>query len=186
MRRTPIVLFTGAGVGLFGLLAFGSVHALLILPIWTRLLGGAPFALAAGVALAWAFEELNRTRGWRSATDGLRFGAVMYATLAPATAFDTTLRLVGANRDRILLTVIEMALAALAGGAAGWRFARTRRTALIFATAALALTFVSAGPLPLAQSARGAQLAIAIAPICMLAGAMLAVLRRPCSQRTRP
>jgi hypothetical protein len=176
-----VILLTGAGVGLCGLLAFGTVHALLIVPIWTRLLGGAPFALAAGMALAWAFEELNRTRGWHSPLDGVRFGALMFSTLAPATAFDTALRLSGADRTATLITVVEVTMAAAAGAATGPLLARTHRSA--FAVAALALMLVSAGPLPFAQSARGARLVIAIAPICMLAGATLAVLRRLLNQR---
>jgi hypothetical protein len=111
------------------------------------------------MALEWAFEELNRTRGWHSPLDGVRFGALMFSTLAPATAFDTALRLSGADRGATLITVVEVTMAALA------------------------LMLVSAGPLPFAQSARGALLAIAIAPICMLAGATLAVLRRLLNQR---
>ena len=181
--RIATILIVGASTGVFGLVAFGTAHALLILPIWTRLAGGLPFALAAGVALAWAFEELNRTRGWRSALDGVRFGAIMFSTLAPVTAFDTALRLSGADRGATLVTVIDVALALAAGAATGWLLARTRRSALVFAVATLALMLVSAGPLPLAQSARGAQLAIAIAPICLLAGATLAVLRRLLTQR---
>src|SRR2546426_1044099 len=84
---------SGLGVALVGLTAFGLAHALIIVPIWTRLLGGVPFAVGAGLALA------------------------------------------------------------------------------------LALMFVSAGPLPVAQSIRGAWLSLAIAPICLVAGAALATLR---------
>jgi hypothetical protein len=50
--RTATILIVGASTGVFGLVAFGTAHAPLILPIWTRLVGGLPFALAADVAFA--------------------------------------------------------------------------------------------------------------------------------------
>jgi ABC-type uncharacterized transport system permease subunit len=62
-RRTTTVLVTGTGVGVFGLLAFGTAHAILILPIWTQLLRGLPFALVAGVTFAWAHDAVARVRG---------------------------------------------------------------------------------------------------------------------------
>ena len=170
-------------MGLFALLAFGTVHALLITPIWTRLLGGAPFALVAGIALACAFEELHRSRGWQTVRDGARFGGVMFGALLPATAFDTALRLIGADRNGWLTTAADFALALLAGAAAGWILTRSRRATLACGTAAIALSCATAGPLPLAQSARGAQLALAIAPICLAAGATLAPLRRQLTRR---
>ena len=98
-RHIQRIIIVGSGVALVSLVAFGVFHALIILPIWTRLLAGAPFTLGAGIALAWAFEDLNRARGWQSARDGARFGAVMFVTLLPATAFDTTLRLIGAEHQ---------------------------------------------------------------------------------------
>ena len=146
-HRLPArVLVTGTSVGLFALLAFGTVHALLITPIWTRLLGGAPFALVAGIALACAFEELHRSRGWQTVRDGARFGGVMFGALLPATAFDTALRLIGADRNGWLTTAADFALALLAGAAAGWILTRSRRATLACGTAAIALSCATAGP----------------------------------------
>jgi hypothetical protein len=171
------VLISGAATALAGLVGFGVVHAWLILPIWTQLLRGAPFALAAGIPLAWAFEEMSKKRGWHSALDGGRFGALMFSTLVPVTAFDTALRLSGANRDAVPIIVVEVALTVAAGGAAGWMLGRTRHSVAVFGIAALGLMVVSAGPLPVAQSVRGAQLALAIAVICVAAGEALVATR---------
>jgi hypothetical protein len=63
------------------------VHALAIVPIWAQLARGVVPAVLAGVALAWAFDELARVRGWHTPTHGAAFGLVIFATLAPAAAF---------------------------------------------------------------------------------------------------
>src|SRR5690349_6730334 len=88
MRRA---LLEGGLLGVFGVLAFGAVHAWAIVPIWDRLAHGLPFAVAAGAAIAWAFE------GWRGngITSGLGFGLLLWLTLAPMTGFASWLRLSG-------------------------------------------------------------------------------------------
>ena len=48
-RRSATVLLTGADVGASRLLGYAIAHALLILPIWTQLLRGLPFAPVAEV-----------------------------------------------------------------------------------------------------------------------------------------
>jgi hypothetical protein len=171
------VALSGLAVAVVGLAGFGLAHAILIVPIWTRLLGGVPFAAGAGLALAWAFDVLYRDRGSQSIASGVQFGAVMFLTQIPATALDTILRLSGFRRDDWPEVVAALMLAMLSGGAAGWAMTRRRDASLAFAVAALALMLVSAGPLPVAQSARGAWLSLAIAPICLVCGAALSVVR---------
>ncbi len=168
---------SGLGVALVGLTAFGLAHALIIVPIWTRLLGGVPFAVGAGLALAWAFDELARHRGSQSIASGVQFGAVMFLTLIPATALEAAMRWFGLRTLDWAEVIPAVALALLSGAAVGWCLTRRRDTSIAFAVAALALMFVSAGPLPVAQSIRGAWLSLAIAPICLVAGAALATLR---------
>ncbi len=183
--RAATVLLTGAGVGLFGLLAFGIVHALLILPIWTRLLGGLPFALATGMALTWAFDEVARRRSWRSTTAGAAFGAIIFATLAPATAFSNALRLAGIHAGDWPGTLGSIALALASGACAGWMLTRERKASFAVAVATFALMLASGGPIPVVNDPRAARLFVAFLPICIIAGAALAFLRACFSRRER-
>jgi hypothetical protein len=176
--RAAIVLPTGAGVGLFGLIAFGTVHALLILPIWTRLLGGLPFALATGIALAWAFDEVARIRSWRSAAAGVAFGAIIFATLAPATAFSNALRLAGFHAGDWPGTLGSIALALASGTCAGWMLTRDLTATSAVAVATFTLTLASGGPIPVANGPRAAWLYITFLPICTGAGGLTALLWR--------
>ena len=75
------------------------MHALLILPIWSRIPGGMVQAVPAGIALAWAFDQLVHVRNWRTATHGAIFGAVLFLTLPPGTVFANVLRLAGLPGD---------------------------------------------------------------------------------------
>jgi len=43
-----------------GTLAFGALHAILIVPIWRRLVGGFPFALLAAAAITLSYRHLRR------------------------------------------------------------------------------------------------------------------------------
>jgi hypothetical protein len=174
--RTGRIVLSGLAVAAAGVAAFGLAHALIIVPIWTRLFGGIPFAIAAGIALAWAFETLSEHRGSQSIRSGVQFGAVMYATLLPAAALDSAMRWAGIRTFEWTEVTLAVTLAVLSGAAAGRWMTGRREGSIPFAVAALALTFVSAGPLPVSQSIRGAWLSFAIAPICLIAGAALSWL----------
>ena len=52
-------LIAGAVTGLLGVALFGAAHAATIVPIWTSLSGGIPFAVGAGLAIGWAVYELR-------------------------------------------------------------------------------------------------------------------------------
>ncbi len=69
--RLTAFLIAGAVTGLLGVALFGAIHAAIIVPIWTRLTGGIPFGVVAGLAIGWAFYEL-RGQGtdavWKSGT----------------------------------------------------------------------------------------------------------------------
>src|SRR2546426_230584 len=121
------VTASGLGVALVGLTAFGLAHALIIVPIWTRLLGGVPFAVGAGLALAWAFDELARHRGSQSIASGVQFGAVMFLTLIPATALEAAMRWFGLRTLDWAEVIPAVALALLSGAIAGWLLTRRGR-----------------------------------------------------------
>jgi hypothetical protein len=175
--RLARTVLSGVAVGVLAVATFGAAHALVIAPIWTRLIGGLALAVAASVALAWAFDVWSTERGSHSLASGVQFGTVMYLTMAPATAVDTWLRLSGARRADWLETIVTIGIALISGSVAGRALSRERRVPLVFAAASLALTLASAGPLPIAQSSKGLWLSLSIAPICVAAGASLAMLR---------
>src|SRR2546423_10261015 len=90
-RQLAVAMLAGAVTGLAGVLGFGAVHAVAIVPIWSRLLGGLPFGLVAGALVGWAFAEVA-SPGARGGAQGVRFGALMWALLLPATLLDNLRR----------------------------------------------------------------------------------------------
>jgi len=175
--RVKAVIGSGIATGLVGVLGFGLAHAVIITPIWSRLPGGLPFALFAGLAIAAAYDQLQAA-ATHSLRSGVQLGAAMIATLMPATAFDSFLRVAGRRNADAFETAIELGLAVAAGGAIGLWWTRRRAGSVAFAVAALALIMASAGPLPAAQSPKGLWLSIAIAPITVLASVTIAFTRR--------
>jgi hypothetical protein len=178
-RRVAEIATLGAIAALLAVLAFGTLHAILIVPIWSRLVGGLPAAIAASIALAWAFDSLSRTRGSTARMrDGALFGAAMFLTLLPATIVDAVLRRQGQRLGDTLSGMIAgIALFAVSGVGAGWFLSRRRGTAISFVAAALTLMVVSGGPLPITRSARGALLSLGVGGICVASGLVLAFLR---------
>jgi hypothetical protein len=178
LQRLAPILIPGIAVSIVAVLAFGTVHAWLIVPIWSRLAGGLPVALLGGLALAWAFDRVANVRGWQSPAHGLIFGVYMFGTLMPATAVDAALRLNGMRLgDTTPGMVGGVALFALAGFVTGWLSSRERATALVWAAAALALMIVAGGPLPIVRSPRAAALSLGVAGIVAVAGAAIAAIR---------
>jgi hypothetical protein len=177
-RRAAAVVATGLAIGLVANLAFGVIHALLIVPIWRQLAGGLPFAVLAAIGLAWAFDSVADARGWRTAADGARFGLAMFATLLPAAAVDAWMR---SNGLRLGDTTIGMIAAVLmfaaSGAAAGVMLSRRGSAVISFGLAALALMAVAGGPLPVARSVRALELSLGIGVICVVSGALLARAR---------
>jgi hypothetical protein len=171
------VLTTGTAAGLAGAALFVVIHSILIFPIWTRFIGHLPFAWIAGVALAAAFDQAARVPQRRAAAAGARFGLVMFATLAPSTAFSNSLRLAGAHANDSQGFVGTIAFAIAAGAAAGWLFTRRRAGAVAFATATLALTIAMGGAIPVVNGPRAALLYAGFLPICIGSGIVLAVAR---------
>jgi hypothetical protein len=177
-RQAAAVAIPGVAVGAFGLLAFGTIHAWVIVPIWSHLAGGIPLALLAGVSLAWAFDLAARGRGRQTAVHGLEFGVYMFGTLLPSTAVDAVMRAYGLRLGDTTLGMIGgVALFAVSGLVVGWLVSRQRSVAVVFALAALALMAVSGGPLPVARSARGLWISVGVGCIAAAAGAAIASMR---------
>lgn len=167
------LLLAGAAAGGAGFTAFVLVHSLLVAPIWDRCAHGIPFALIAGIGLAWAFDAQTRDES-RLIAAGVRFGAVMFATLVPATIFANGCRLAGLHPNDGAFVATSTAIAAASGAAAGQVIARRARET---AAATIALTVAMAGQIPVVNSARAAWLFAAFLPICIAGGLALAICR---------
>ena len=158
------------------------MHAIAIVPIWNRIPAGLIQAVPVGIGLAWAFDHIARVRGWRTAAHGALFGAVMFLTLVPATAFSNALRLAGVRAGDWPGTVGSPAVAAVAGWCAGWMLTREGRASRAFAMATVVLTIGASGPIPVVNGPRAVWLFVGFIPICVLAGVATAVARRDQTQ----
>ena len=184
LSHVRAVIISGAAAGFVSVVSFGIVHAMAIVPIWAQLARGLVPAVLAGIALAWAFDRLERVRGWHGALHGVAFGLIMFATLAPPTAFSNALRLAGVRAGDWPGTLGAVAFAIASGASAGWLLSRERKTSIAFAVATFVLTLASSGPIPVVNSARAAWLFAGFIPICAAAGFMLALVRQFLEPRT--
>lgn len=187
-RRTDVaevcrVLVSGLAAGGAGAALFIVIHSLLIVPIWTRSFGHMPFALAAGVGLALAYEEAATAPRLRTATGGLRFGVAIFATLAPATIFTNVLRAVGAPASGWAGLLGTLALATWSDGAAGWLMTKRVAGAVRFPAATLALTIAMGGTIAVVNGPRAGLLFVGFVPICAGSGLALAAARRCLTSR---
>ncbi len=88
----------GVLLGTAGVLLFGTVHALAIVPIWGRLAGGLAFAIVAALGVTWVFHTLARAGRWSLTLGaGLRFGALCWVAEVPATIFVNAMRLAASS-----------------------------------------------------------------------------------------
>jgi hypothetical protein len=153
---------------------FGAIHAAIIVPIWTRLSGGIPFAVGAGLAIGWAFFELlGSARLNVGVMRALAFGFLLWVTLIPMTLFGVIVRATGIHgQDDTWEVVLELLLTFGTGVAAGRLISGRWRAALALGAASLALTLTQAGPIPVLNSGRAASLFGALATVylvCMIA-----------------
>ncbi|OLC99862.1 MAG: hypothetical protein DMG35_15095 [Acidobacteria bacterium] len=188
-RRLTAFLIAGAAIGLLGVVLFGVVHALIIVPIWTRLFGGVPFALPAGLAMGWALYELQAaSRLGEGAFSGLVFGFLVWLTLLPMTAFTVFVRAAGLHsREGYWESTVELLLASGTGALLGHLISRQWRPAIAMGIASLAVALAQAGPIPVINSSRTAWLFAALGLIYLACGFALgllssAILRRSKSQ----
>ena len=167
-------LAAGALTGVIGVVLFGLIHAAIIAPIWTALLGGIPFGLVSGVAMGWALYELRRglhSRPRARAITTWAFGALLWATLIPMTLLGITLRATGVHgQDDTWEVVSECLFAVGAGGAAGRLITGRWRAGLALGATSLAVTLTQAGPIPVMNSARAAWLFVALMVVYLACG----------------
>jgi hypothetical protein len=187
MPPVRLALIAGFLSGLAARLVFAAAHALIIVPIWSRMAFGLTSAAVAGLAAGWAFVELgfgrapaHQPRSWAAyAAAGLRFGAVLWLAVVPVTLADTALRLAGiAPRFELLAVVVAVCLAIAGGAILGSRLGGTRRAMVAGAAATLLLTVAMAGPVPLPNGRRAIAIFLSVLPACMTAGLILGLAMR--------
>lgn len=180
-------LIAGTAIGLLGVVLFGAIHAVIIIPIWTRLLGGFPFGLVAGLAMGWALYELRvplQSRARVIVT--LAFGVLVWATLIPMTLFGVMLRVTGMHGGDDAWEVLSESLLAVGTGvAAGRLITRRWRAALALGTASLGATLTQAGPIPVMNSVRAAWLFAALTVVYLACGLALGLVASLVSQSFR-
>ena len=171
-----------------GTALFGTLHALLIEPIWRRLPGGVPFALLAGVGMTWCYSELV-TRGVLSGriASGALFGGAIWVALLPMTAFAAFLRVSGL-RSRLgnVELAADLLVVAATGVAVGFAVSRSWRVALAAAACLIGVVLAMAGPIAVSVSPRHRHLLIGFLPIYVAAGAALSILLGGTESRDRP
>jgi hypothetical protein len=172
------LLFAGVATGLAGALAFATVHAIVIVPIWTRMLNGVPFAILAGIGVAWAMDATAAARGPLTVAGAGRLGSALWLTLAPATVLENGLRLAARRIPESVGVAAAVSLAVVSGGCVGWFVARRRGGVLAWAGGSLALTLAMGGPIPVANSTRAAWLYAAFLPMCAGAAIASVIARR--------
>lgn len=163
-----------------GTALFGSLHALVIVPIWRRLLGGLPFAALAAGAMTWVYVALvasNRLAvGFKGA---LRFGALLWLSVLPATLLGATLRISGLHRrEGTLELAAELIVAAATGALAGRLWLHSTRRAIECACLVTALVLAMAGPIPITNGRRPQLLLLGFLPVFTLGALSLSGLCR--------
>ena len=173
----------GVSSGLLGALLFATAHALIIVPIWTRMWSGLLWGAVVGLTAAWALVETVPAVRTGSASRVMALGAaaggLLWLLVAPVTVVDLLLRHVGvAEQNEYIRIVVAVTLAIAAGGAVAWWRARRWRAALAGALTTLSLTIAMAGPVPIGRSPRALWIFLAVLPASVLAGVLLAVAVR--------
>ena len=171
-------MVAAVATALVALGAFGLIHAVWIVPIWSRLLGGLPFALTGALVLAWCYsgflvaQRLPRPAG----LGGLVFGVGAWIALIPATGVASVLRLTGFHQAHSPSSlVVELGVAVLTGYLIGHRARLGRSGVLAAMAAAFVLLAVQGGPLPVVNGWRSLGLFLLLAPLYALCGLVLAI-----------
>ena len=168
----------GLLLGAAGTVLFGTVHAIVIVPIWSRIVRGGLFAVIVGILVTWAYHEYRKVRSSpQGAGAGVRFGALLWLAGLPAMVLGFGMRLKSTPGPvHWWVDVATVGLAALGGGALLWRLTRTRRGALAGGIALGVLMAYNGGPMPLDDRSRALGLPVGYLVIETIGGALLALL----------
>jgi hypothetical protein len=169
-------IVAGAVAGLAAGLVFAALHAVIIVPVWDRMVGSLMLAVLAGSVIGWSYAELypEQSDVAASAWSGSRYGALLWLAVVPVSLADAALRAVGfLPRYELVGLVVAVAIAVAAGALWGWRRTGRRRGLAASAAATLALTMVMGGPVPFARNVWAFGIFLAVLPASIVAGAIL-------------
>jgi hypothetical protein len=169
-------LIAGALAGLVAGLLFAVLHAIIIVPVWSRMVGGLLFGVAAGVTAGWAYSELSGESPARhsSARRGFSFGVLLFLAVVPVTLVDVVLRATGmVERHRDVTDAIAVGLAVLGGVTVAWIRAHRRRAIIAMGAASLCLTMAMGGPVPVGRNVRVVEIFLAVFAASIFAGTVL-------------
>ena len=188
MRPTDApALVAGVAAGLTGLVAFLTLHWLWIMPIWFILPVGMLVAGSGGLAVGWAYAELQRglpKRPWRAAVVVALLGVILLPAfvLAELRGPVFTVTSIGpiqtVSTPEIVARFIGdlLATATLVGALVGGWLGRTRRAALATAVAGFLFALGPGHNIPLIGGTTGVGKEVLILSIatCLAASVLVA------------
>ncbi len=153
-------LIAGVLAGVTGLLVFLTIHHFWIRPIWFILPPGLFIAALGGLAVGWAYSEIQTAlppRPWTSlavfAIVALTLSpAILLAQLRPPPLDISTGAIVDGSSTGVVIArvVLELLLTAtIVGALMGWLLVRTRQAALAMALASLVFAIGPGHNIPL-------------------------------------
>jgi hypothetical protein len=188
--RSITVRLTGLGIllGFAEVLLFGTVHALAIVPIWRRLIGGVPFAVVAALAVTGGFHALVCSGRWPLTLGaGLRFGVLCWLAAVPATVLVNAMRLAAAPAPRPnWVDPASFLVAFMSGAALFWALGCRTRAALTGGLTIGVLLAMAGGAVPVVNSHRAAGLWAGFLVIEACGGVLLTVGYRALVLQGRP
>ncbi len=171
------IVAIGCALGVAGLALFAGLHALIIKPVWAQLAGGLPFVIAIGISVTFAYHEFVQVVPKSvCATGGLRFGAMMWLSAWPATAFANLMRIQLAGSLPAWMDLFSFSFAFAGGAAVIGLVTRSRRATLAAAVASAILLTAGGGPLPVLRGGGAAELWFGLFIVETLGGVILAQL----------
>jgi hypothetical protein len=179
-RSCIALLSVSVVLAMIGVALFGTLHAIVIVPIWGRLLGGLPFALVAAAGMTWFFAALRRAERIRSDwRHTLAFGALLWISVLPTTAVGLISRISGFHRRFDTLdTIVALAVAAATGVLLAYIFRLPFHLRIASAALVVALVLAMAGPIPVANGMRPILLWLGFLPLYLLASIALSLVSR--------
>jgi len=144
-QSTSNSLIAGILSGVAGLLVFLTIHHFWIMPIWFILPAGLLIAGLGGLAVGWAYSEVQPglpPRPWKALAMFGLIGAILapaliLAQILPPVVDVAARKLVGSTGELIARFALLFVSATVVGALCGWLLARTWRGAVAMATAGL-------------------------------------------------
>jgi len=164
--------------GLLAGLAFAGAHAVIITPVWNRMVMGLVFGVVAGAVAGWAFGELQPDIANATLRSGLSFGFMLWLSVVPVTLGDAALRANGFVYAHRTASDALWVVVALAGGVVlGVLRGRGWRAVVACAAAALVVTLAMGGPVPFARNVRTVEILFAVLLASLVGGAMVGLIQ---------